>query len=128
MARSVVVPGIASMERRIYTVGDCWMLAYYLHQQSPNLLPTFAGERGGWTHVAVGTTSHILDIHGWSTVDEWERRWQDDCAQEAAEPMTREQWREFVCYPWAWESKWWRTDEDHMRVAMHLSEIPVPCA
>lgn len=123
--RIPAVPGISSYERKIYTEGDCWMLAYYLHHADPNLRIIVAGERGGWTHVAVTNGTHVLDVHGWCDIATWEVRWEDAEVYDGT-VNNKDHYRIVICYPWQWESSWFRTDTHHKRVAERLLALPRP--
>lgn len=123
------VPGISSYERKIYTEGDCWMLAYYLHHADPNLRVMAACCLECWDHVAVTNGTHVLDAHGWTEIGAWDMRWGGGGYQVYDGTVNnKDEFMRILCYPpgWGWDSSWFRTDAHHKRVAERLLALPRP--
>lgn len=81
--------GVTERLEEIYTKGDCWKLAYALHERYGYEVYTFGVSEYSWYHVAVKVDEgKFLDITGFSDEGELARRYGEIVVKVSDEHLT----------------------------------------
>jgi hypothetical protein len=117
-----------SWDRTVYTQGDCWLLAWEIHQQRPDLFITASCCFDCWSHVAVTDGTYVLDINGWTPISEWLVKWDGDPDMELCTGSARsmEDLTELLCFSYPVESSFMQTEERRLVITSIVLAIPHP--